>query len=423
MLTNVATALFGLADMWAIGRLGDAPAQGAVELGAKFMMGLLNVFNFLRAGTVALTAQGVGRGETHEMARGLARAMTVALGLGAVLLLAMPLAIPFGLDLLGAHGTLRDHTATYVTIRYWAAPLWLANCVLTGWLIGRQRVRAVLAVEVSANAVHIALDLVLVLVAHWGIAGVAVATLSSEALKALLLATVVFREREARTAWFAFRERATWQRNAMTKLFALNRDLFLRTLLLTVAMFVFARVGAQNGPVTLAANAILFQLFMLSVLLLDGFESAAQVLCGQAIGAGDRASFAAAMRANLIRGGFVGVGVSAAYGLGSASLASWFSTDPQVVAASARYAGWLALLPMLGVASFVLDGVFIGAGWTRAMALTMTAALALYLGLLWALAGMGNDGLWIAFIAFFLARAAGQAWLLPGLLRRSFRPA
>jgi MATE family multidrug resistance protein len=28
MLTNIATALFGLADMWVIGRLGDAAAQG-----------------------------------------------------------------------------------------------------------------------------------------------------------------------------------------------------------------------------------------------------------------------------------------------------------------------------------------------------------------------------------------------------------
>ena len=63
MLTNIATALFGLADMWTIGRLADAPAQAAVELGAKYMMGLLNVFNFLRSGTVALTAQAAGRGD------------------------------------------------------------------------------------------------------------------------------------------------------------------------------------------------------------------------------------------------------------------------------------------------------------------------------------------------------------------------
>src|SRR3546814_12730067 len=61
MLTNVATALFGLADLWVIGQLGVPAAQAGVELGAKFMLGLLVVFNFLRTGTIALTATAAGR--------------------------------------------------------------------------------------------------------------------------------------------------------------------------------------------------------------------------------------------------------------------------------------------------------------------------------------------------------------------------
>jgi MATE family multidrug resistance protein len=66
MLTNVATALFGLADLWVIGRLGDAGAQGAVELGARFITSLLVVFNFLRTGTTALTAQTSGQGASRS---------------------------------------------------------------------------------------------------------------------------------------------------------------------------------------------------------------------------------------------------------------------------------------------------------------------------------------------------------------------
>ena len=86
MLTNGATALFGLADMWVIGRLGDASAQGAVELGAKFMMGLLIAFNFLRTGTVALTAQAAGRGDTGEQAAALLRALAAGLAILVLLL-------------------------------------------------------------------------------------------------------------------------------------------------------------------------------------------------------------------------------------------------------------------------------------------------------------------------------------------------
>lgn len=420
MITNVATALFGLADMWAIGRLGDAPAQGAVELGAKYMMGLLNVFNFLRTSTVALTAQGAGRGDADAQAETLARAMAVAMGLGALLLCLMPLLVPLGLDLLEAKGPLRESARSYIGIRYWAGPLWLGNCVLVGWLIGQRLVRHVLAVEIAANVVHIALDLFLVLVAGWGVIGVATATFSSELFKFAVLAALVLRRPEARPAFLAAARRATWRRSELARLFALNRDLFLRTLLLTAALLAFARSGAQAGPVTLAANGILFQLFMLATLLLDGFESAAQVLCGEAIGAQDRDRFRATVRTALLWGGVMGLGVTLAYAAGGATLAAAFSTDPQVVATTKAYAPWLILLPLLGVSAYVLDGVFVGAGWTRAMMGTMLVAMALYGLLLWLLHPFGNHGLWAAFTLFFVLRAIGQLAVLPRLVRRSF---
>ncbi|WP_324696295.1 MATE family efflux transporter [Novosphingobium aerophilum] len=420
MLTNVATALFGLADMWAIGRLGDAPAQGAVELGAKYMMGLLNVFNFLRTSTVALTAQGTGRADRQAQAETLTRAMAVAMGIGVLLLCLMPVAIPFGLDLLEARGPLRESAGDYIAIRYWAGPLWLGNCVLVGWLIGQRLVRHVLVVEIGANILHIALDLLLVLVAKWGVAGVATATLTSELFKFLVLAAIVLRRPEAGTAFALARCRTTWRRGELARLFALNRDLFLRTLLLTAVLLAFARAGAQAGPLTLAANGILFQLFMLATLLLDGFESAAQVLCGEALGARNRAGFAATVRSALLWGGVMGLALTLAYAVGGKALAAAFNTDPGVIAATAVYAPWLTLLPLLGVSAYVLDGVFVGAGWTRAMMGTMLAAMAGYALLLWLLHPLGNHGLWAAFTMFFVIRGLGQAVVLPRLARRSF---
>lgn len=421
MLTNIATALFGLADMWTIGRLGDAPAQAAVELGAKYMLGLLNVFNFLRTGTVALTAQAAGRGDAEAQAATLARALAAAGVIGTVVILAMPVAIPYGLDLLGAQGPLRDAARQYVTIRYWSGPVWLANCVLVGWLIGRRRVRAVLGVEVAANAVHIALDVALVLGLGWGIAGVATATVLSEVLKCALLALLVLREPEARRAADAARLRATWHLAALRGVLVINRDLFLRTLLLTAAMLLLARSGARQGPVILAANGIVFQLFMLATLILDGFESAAQVLCGEAAGAHDRAALFRTLRAALWSALLTAV-VLAALAIGwGASLAGGFSTDPEVQAALFDTRIWLVLLPLAGFASFVLDGVFVGAGWTRAMLVTMVAAMLTYVGLLAALAPLGNQGLWIAFALFFVARGVGQLVALPRLAARDLR--
>lgn len=420
MATNVATALFGLADLWVIGRLGEAAAQGAVEVGAKLLMTLLIVFNFLRSGTVALTAQAAGRGETEAQAAALVRALAAALVIGVVLLAAWPVVVPAGLRMLGAGQDLWASARTYVDIRYAGGVAWLVNAVLVGWLIGRRRVRAVLAVEVGANLFHIALDVGLVLGLKLGIAGVAFATLASEGAKFAALALIVAREPPARRALTLVRSRDTWRRAELAALVALNRDLFGRTLLLMAATVLLTRAGAQQGAVVLAANAILYQLFMLAALILDGFESAAQVLCGEAIGARDREAFQRQVRAIMAWAFSAAAMISGAYLAAGGPLAASFSTDPEVVNTVLAYLPWAVALPALGVASFVYDGVFIGASWTRGMLVSMAAALALFVGLLLAARPLGNHGVWLAFGLFFVARATGQALLLPSLARRSF---
>ncbi|HEY0325523.1 MAG TPA: MATE family efflux transporter [Allosphingosinicella sp.] len=420
MLTNLATALFGIADLWVIGRLGDVDAQAGVEVGAKFMMGLLVVFNFLRTGTIALTAQAAGRGDEAAQAETLVRAIGLSLVIGLVLLLLMPVAIPFGIDLLSAGGGVATEARTYVGIRYWGGALWLANAALVGWLIGRKRVRAVLGIEVAANIVHIGLDLLFVLGFGWGVAGVAAATLLSEFGK--LAAAMVVAAREppfGRVAALAMHA-ATWSRAAVGQLLRLNRDLFLRTLLLTAAILLITRDGSREGPLVLAANGIIYQFFILSALILDGFESAAQVLCGEASGARDRRRFERIAGACLMWGIALGAVISLVYVAFGASLAATFSTNAEVVATTLAFLPWAMLMPLIGVSSYVFDGIYIGATWTRAMLVTMAAAFAVYGSLLLVTGPLGNHGLWLAFCAFLVARAVGQALLMPRLSRASF---
>jgi MATE family multidrug resistance protein len=423
MLTNVATALFGLADLWVIGQLGQADAQAGVELGAKFMMGLLITFNFLRSGTVALTAQASGRADQQAQAATLIRALGLAILIAAFLLAMMPVAIPFGLDLLYARDGVAEAARSYVGIRYWGGVLWLLNAAVVGWLIGRRRVKAVLVIEVAANAFHIALAALFVFGFGWGVAGVAAATLMSEGGKLLAALLVAAREEPFALAIRLARDRATWHRSEIAALFRLNRDLFLRTLLLTLAVLLMTRDGAHEGAAVLAANGILYQLFILSALILDGFENAAQVLCAEAVGAHDRPLFTRLVRALLAWGLAGGVAITLLYLLVGNAFAASFSTDPDVVAAALDYLPWALFLPVVGVTSYIFDGIYIGATWTRALLGTMAAAFALYALLLLATGDLGNHGLWLAFSLFLIARAAGQALMLPRLERRTFADA
>ena len=422
MLTSIATALFGLADIWVIGQVGDAALLGGVEIGAKLMLGLLVVFNFLRQGTVGLTAQAAGRDDGPAQAATLLRALALALAIGAILLVLKPWIVPFGLKALAATGAVETAARAYVDIRYWSGPLWLVGIAVTGWLIGRKRVRAVLVIEVAANLIHIALDLWFVLGLHWGVEGVATATLISEAAKLAMSAAVALREPPLAGATQALRSAATWRPDALLALLAINRDLFLRTLLLMAVLLSVTRFSAADAVAVLAANAILLQLVSLQALLLDGYESAAQVLAGEAVGARDRERFDAVRRTCIRLGLLTAAGLALLTGLAGAPVARTFTTDPAVHAVIDSHIVWLAVMPLAGVVSYVFDGLFVGATWTRAILGTMAAAAVIYALTVWALAPFGNHGLWAALCLFALCRGIGQALVLPRLRTRTFQP-
>ena len=421
MATNVATALIGLGDMWIVGRLDDAAAQGAVDVGAKLFALLFTVMNFLKTGTTGLVAQGGEREGPEAQAATLIRGLFIGLVLAAALLLLKPLLLPLLLDLLGAEGAVRDNAAIYAGIRYWTAPGVFANLALIGFLVGRRQVRAALVIEVLYNLANVGLGLWFVLGLGYGIAGIGWSSFIAEYAK--LAGTVLFILTVAGAplrAVIAARGNVRWR--ALRPFLAVNRDLFLRTLVLMAAIAALTRLGAERGAVVLAANGIIYQLFIFSALLLDGFENAAQVLNGERFGAKDREGFTAYIRAILVRGIAAAALLAGAFALVADPVLRSFAATPAVAAEAIRHAHWLVVIPFAGVASFVFDGVFVGASWTRALLLSMAGAAALYALSLWLTWPLGNDGLWLSFSLFLLVRAALQALMIPGLARRTLAP-
>nr|WP_255536532.1 MATE family efflux transporter [Pacificimonas pallii] len=417
MATNVATALIGIGDIWVVGRLGDVAAQGAVDVGAKLFALLFTVMNFLKTGTTGLVAQ--DRGTASAQAETLVRAVIIGLVIAAGLLALKPLIVPLGVEALGAEGRVAEAARTYIDIRYWAAPAVFANLAFMGLLIGRRQMRAVLVIEVLYNAANIVLGLLFVLVLNTGIAGIGWSSLIAEYGKLLMVAVYALRGETARHVRRALADKGALAWAKFRPLLALNGDLFLRSLILALAIASLTRVGAGYGPVPLAANGILFQIFIFSALLIDGFENAAQVLNGERFGARDRAGFMKSMRMILWRGLAVSALVAAFFAVLGGPILRSFAATPEVAAFAQAHLIWLVLVPMTGVISFVFDGVFIGASWTRAMLMSMAAAACVYALSIWLSAPMGNHGLWMSFNIFLLARAGFQALLIPRLAART----
>ncbi len=419
-LANMSTPLLGFADAAVIGRLGDAALLGAIAAAAVVFDFIFWGFGFLRLGTAGLTAQAVGAGDLAAERATLLRALLLALGLGAlVALLQKPIATA-AFAALDATPAVTAAARSYYDIRVWAAPFTLVNYVVLGAVIGRGRTDVGLVLQVVINLSNVALNVALVAGFGLGVRGSAFGTLVAEAVGAAAgLAVLARLHGRFRIDGAGLRDRA-----ALARMLGVNRDIMIRSAALIFAFAFFTAQGARGGDVVLAANAVLMNLFLISAYFLDGFATAAEQMCGRSIGARDGAGFRRAVGiTSLWCVVFSGAVTLLAYAGGGAFIDA-VSTSPAVRAAARAFLPFAALTPICGAMAFEFDGVFVGATWTRDMRNLMLAALALYLGLFFALRPWGNAGLWTALLGFLAARGALQGWRYRALAAATFpRPA
>ena len=416
MLANLSTPLLGAVDTAVVGQLPDAAYIGGVAIGAIVFSFLFWGFGFLRMGTTGFTAQAHGAGDRDELRATLLRPLILALGLGTLLI---ALRAPIGMlafDLLEASPEVETQAASYYEIRIWSAPAALVNYTVLGWLLGIQRARSALVLQVALNGVNIVLDLVFVIGLGWGIEGVALASLIAETGAAALGIAVVGRavaRGGGRWNWSRLR-----RRDRVVALFRVNLDIFLRTLALIFAFSYFTALSAKMGDITLAANAILLHLWTMMAYGLDGFSHAAEILAGSARGARSRAAFLGAVRSATIWGFGCAVVVALAYVALGPRIIGLFTVLPEVRATAEAFLPWIVLSPLVSVWSFLLDGIFIGTTRTAAMRNAMAVSVLAYLSACWLLVPtLGNHGLWLAFTLFMAVRAVTLAVAFPRLLR------
>jgi len=417
MVANLTTPLIGIVSTTAIGRLGDAALLGGVAMASVLFDCMFWLFGFLRMSTVAFTAQSLGAGQTQELSAILVRGFIVAGLIGVALIV---LQIPLATLLLGAMGGSEGVTRaakTYFTIRIWSAPLALANYVVLGWLIGQARARLALATQIAINVVNAAATVLLVLVLNAGIAGAAIAAVIGETAGLLLGVLIAGRLTQGKPAI----DRATlFERAKLMRLLAVNRDILIRTAALITAFLFFTAQGARAGDVTLAANAVLNNLLLVSAFFLDGLATAAEQLCGRAYGARDRYAFAGAVRLVVVWGFGFSLAVTAVFALFGPALIDVMTASPEVRLVARDFLLFVTLSPMLAVFAFAYDGVYIGATWARDMRNLMVLSLLIFLAAWFALRSFGNAGLWGAFLVHYAARGGLEALRYPALLRKSF---
>ncbi|MDK1377747.1 MULTISPECIES: MATE family efflux transporter [unclassified Sinorhizobium] len=415
------TPLLGLVDTAVVGRLGRADLLAGLAVGAVMFDLIFTTFNFLRAATTGLVAQAYGRGDRREQQAVFWRSLVIALVSGAAIVVLSPLLFSAGLWLMAPGAEVEAVTRTYFFYRILSGPAALANYAILGFVLGRGEGSIGLLLQTLINGINIVLAILLGLVLGWGVTGVALATVTGEVVGALAGFAFVYRRFDWRDApdWAAI-----FARERLKPLFGLNRDIMIRSFVLLAAFTLMTRIGAAFGPVTLAANAVLMTIFLVAGYYLDGLANAAEQLTGRSIGAGYRPAFDRALRMTALWS----LGLAALTTLGflvfGDDLVAVLTTAPDVRALAYEYMPWAALTALTGALAFLMDGVFIGATWSRDMRNMMLAA---FIGYAVALAVLvpvfGNHGLWAGLNLFLLMRGVFLLVLVPRRAAQAFRAA
>ncbi len=414
ILSNISVPLVGAVDTAVVGHLPGPEAIGAVALGALIFSFLYWGFGFLRMGTTGFVVRAFGVGDWQELLDTLLRVMILAIGLGLLTIALGWLVIDFALYLLDSSAEVEGLASDYARIRIWSAPAVLCVYAFTGVFIGMHDTRAAFVLQLLLNLINVLLDLLFVLGFGWGVEGVALASVIAE-YSAMLFGFLLLRKQLGRAVAHFDRDRLL-DKSALLLLFTANTNIFVRTLCLLFAFSYFTAMGAKQGEVILAANAILLHLQSIMAYGLDGFAHAVEAMAGSAYGAGKRRLFRRAIVLTGFWGLVLAFSAGLVYWLLGESIIALFTSIDQVAATALEYLPWMVVSPLLSVWSFQLDGVFIGTGHAREMRNAMIVSLTLYLALLqWTIPAFGNHGLFLGLMLFMLIRAISLLFYYRGI--------
>ncbi len=412
-LALVAEPLFLLADSAIVGYLGTSSLAG-LGVASGVLLTAVNIFVFLAYGTTAVVARRLGAGDQRGALTAGVDGLWLSLVLGVLAALAVGIWAHPLVALFGATPDATGEAVTYLRVSALGIPPMLLVLAATGVLRGLQDTRTPLVVAVAGFTANAALSLLLVHGVGWGIAGAAWGTVVAQTGMALALVLVVVRGAGRLGASLGFAA-AGVLRSAMDGVPLLVRTLSLRAVLLLTTW-----VAAGLGEPELAAHQVAMTVWSALAFALDALAIAAQALTGKSLGAGDVEGTHTVTWMMVRWGVWFGVVLTALILLLHRVVPLGFSADPQVRTALAAALVVVAVAqPVSGVA-FVLDGVLIGAGDARWLALAQTAFLVAYLPMVLAVRGSGVVGvpglvwLWVAFSAFMAVRAAGLVWRARG---------
>ena len=396
ILSNSSIPLLGLVDTAMVGHLPTPNDIAAVALGTMVFDVIFWCFGFLRMSTTAISAQ---ESDSNDI---FFQSCLIGFGLGLILLLIHPIIKSLAFQIIDIEPAVEMLFGSYFDVRIYSAIPTLLNYVIYGFFFGRQNTKIPLLLLLFTNITAMMLDYIFVWHLKLGAQGIAWANLVTQTMSALLGLIAIYQIYLKKSFQLP---RPLFTLTRTKKLFSLNTDIFIRTLLLVLTTAFFTRQSAYLGTTIVAANMILMNFQMIASYALDGFAIAAETLVGQAVGQNDQQALLKKVKACALWSILFSSLLTLFYFLFGGMLIDLQTSIPDIKATAHQYLFWIIVLPILSAPGFLFDGVFIGAAWSKQLRNAIIVSSILIFFPVWYFTQpLGNTGLWLAYVGFIVCR-------------------
>lgn len=407
IISNITIPLIGMIDLVIVGHLGSEKYIGAIAIGGMIFNFIYWGFSFLRMGTTGFTAQSFGKKDPQESAKILGQSLFISV-IGATLLLLLQIPIEYvSFKILATSTEVESLARQYFYIRIWAAPATISMYALTGWFIGMQNTRIPMIIAITINVLNLILNAIFVFGLGMTTDGVALGTVISQYTGLAL--SLVFLKLRYKEIFSLINIKLINDRLALSRFMTVGRDIFIRTMCLLMVLSFITAQSAKLGDTVLAVNTILLQFFILFSYVTDGFAYAGEALTGRYIGERDKPKLSSLIKKLFVFGLSIAILFSIVYVFALSNLVSIMTSETTIIRMAQELKWWIVIIPLVSFASFLWDGIFVGATASKGMRNSMLLASILFFTVYYSsITILHNNSIWLAFVVFLAARGLFQ---------------
>ena len=415
---NLAIPLVGIIDTALMGNLGNLSYLSATSIAANLFSMIFWSFGFLRMGTVGMVSQALGQNNYPEIFNIVLRNLLFVLIVSALIFVSQLFILNLSLKIFNLSELTKELYTQYFIIRIYSAPGELTLYIITGLFVGLQKTKISSLAVGFFSILNIFLSIILVTKFDLNIRGVAYGTLFSALITSVIFLIYTFSYLGKFTT-IKIDIANILNLEKIKKIFNINFNIFVRTILLTFSFLWFTYLGTQIGEDYVAANAILINLVFLSAFILDAYAFSTEGMIGYSLGKKDFKLFKTIVKNSFILSSLTGLFISIIYFFINENVINLMSDIEEIRQLSLSYVIWLILLPFIASFCYQFDGIFIGSSQTKELRNAMIFSVFFYLLISIILTKyLFNTGVWISLCLFMILRGLSLFYYLDRIYKR-----